>query len=621
MEFPASLAPMMPGADGAPATPIAAPAEGARLGQAAESQTGSDNPLWMQAWIGATHSAEAELTDAMGKESPGLDFAAGVFDWISLMFPVIAAPARASGATGRDAEAAPAGEVAAPETTEPQAAGPTVAPTIEPAVSLVVLPAEPVVFAPAIALPAPPAPERAELTAAAMGETVIAAPQPVNTGGDAPARAPLPASPVESMPIPARELPTAAGPPRQVPDAPLPVFTLEAELVAEGAARAPASPPPEAAPSRTPAAVSEDAEHIPTWQSVKPAAIQPRHAVLPAEAGERIESVVVAPSPRFVMARENGYRPEAASASVRPPIYDQKIWERPALERPAEVKASLYRPPAVEPSAALPRMARLASFAGPVRPTVEPAAKPAPERAVEPDAGEIPGSSETPRRPVEPSRQAVWINRPLPAFSAPLVTPAARAAVAPAAENIPAPHPELPPVERPPETELPENAFPPEPTGGGTRGAVRVPAVRAEAAEQPRGAEPLVDMASVRSSRGSSEVQLLLRPEALGRVAVRLVERAGQLEVAVRSDNQPLRALLTDSLPSLIHGLHERGWEVSRPEYAGREASSWWLAQDQGSRRQQEQPRRDEAERRRAARAGSTEPVFFFGDLNLEDRC
>jgi len=121
-------------------------------------------------------------------------------------------------------------------------------------------------------------------------------------------------------------------------------------------------------------------------------------------------------------------------------------------------------------------------------------------------------------------------------------------------------------------------------------------------------AEGLVEMAALRTTPRSSELQLLVHPEHLGRVALRLVERSGVVEVAVRSDSQHLRALLSDGLPALVENLSEKGWDVARAQRSEEGPLGWWSGQQQEQRQSERQQHQEQA--RRQARSGQPDVVF-----------
>jgi len=140
-----------------------------------------------------------------------------------------------------------------------------------------------------------------------------------------------------------------------------------------------------------------------------------------------------------------------------------------------------------------------------------------------------------------------------------------------------------PPPVRPPDPGLGARSSPVDPT----------PAAAAERVDR---VERLVEMGQLRSSGGSSRVELLVHPDSFGRVAVRLLERGGLIEVAVRSDSPRLQALLGEGLPSLVAGLEDRAWQVRGLEQGEGAMPDWFAGREQG--RQGSQDRRGSPERR-----------------------
>ncbi len=130
---------------------------------------------------------------------------------------------------------------------------------------------------------------------------------------------------------------------------------------------------------------------------------------------------------------------------------------------------------------------------------------------------------------------------------------------------------------------------------------------------QPQEFEPAIEKATLRPATGGSELQLLLRPEHLGRVAVRLIERGGLVEVAVRTDNHALKNLLAETLPSLVDGMHRQGFQISRVAPGeGDSPLGWWTAEEQAGR-----GGRERHPQRRPARPGQPAQAFALeGDLS-----
>lgn len=224
-----------------------------------------------------------------------------------------------------------------------------------------------------------------------------------------------------------------------------------------------------------------------------------------------------------------------------------------------------------------------------------PAKEPAPRRL--PPASAHP--AETPRSS-EPSA------RPLPAVAwGPEAPGPSRGASA--HPLSPAPEPaiqERPGVLKPART-LSEEAStapdpPPRPAPAGQSGpALEEP--EPKSAPQLHGLERAIERAAWRQSGAASEVNLWMRPEHLGKVAVRLVERAGAVEVAVRAESPAARGWLAEWLPTLVEGLRERGFEVQPAVRDGGVALDWWAQERRGGGQGQ-----DSGRKRRGGRAGSS---------------
>jgi hypothetical protein len=101
------------------------------------------------------------------------------------------------------------------------------------------------------------------------------------------------------------------------------------------------------------------------------------------------------------------------------------------------------------------------------------------------------------------------------------------------------------------------------------------------------------------------QLDLLLRDDRVGRVSLRLTERAGLVEAMLRADSARGREMLVESLPSLLQALARRGLEPSLAGSNDGQASSGGEAFEQPggrsrnprhpqSRPQPESPRREE---------------------------
>jgi flagellar hook-length control protein FliK len=120
------------------------------------------------------------------------------------------------------------------------------------------------------------------------------------------------------------------------------------------------------------------------------------------------------------------------------------------------------------------------------------------------------------------------------------------------------------------------------------------------------GLERAIERAELRQTPQTSELNLWMRPEHLGKVAVRLIERAGVVEIAVRAETSLARSWLAEGLPGLFDRLHERDFET-RPALRGAEAGLDGRSQDHADGRRQ-QARDGQKWRDREAALFSLEP-------------
>ena len=129
-----------------------------------------------------------------------------------------------------------------------------------------------------------------------------------------------------------------------------------------------------------------------------------------------------------------------------------------------------------------------------------------------------------------------------------LAAPETRAANAPRpAENAvtPAPRPETVSQPRAIAPELPDAQATGKPSADSTRAIER-----------------FVEMASLQKKLGANRMNVLLHDERLGRIVVRLTERAGLVDAMVRADSTRAREVIAEHLPSLIESLGRRGLQA-----------------------------------------------------------
>ena len=78
----------------------------------------------------------------------------------------------------------------------------------------------------------------------------------------------------------------------------------------------------------------------------------------------------------------------------------------------------------------------------------------------------------------------------------------------------------------------------------------------------------------------------------LGRVSVRIVERAGQINAVLRSDNPRTAQVLAENATSLLESLGERGLTADNRQASGAAAYDSQQRQEQRRQREQQQGRR-----------------------------
>jgi flagellar hook-length control protein FliK len=94
-----------------------------------------------------------------------------------------------------------------------------------------------------------------------------------------------------------------------------------------------------------------------------------------------------------------------------------------------------------------------------------------------------------------------------------------------------------------------------------------------------------VRAATLANASGAQRLQVLLQDDQLGRISLRLVDRAGLIQAVVRTDGARAAQLINESLPVLIESLAQRGLPASW-------MSSQGQSQEQPADPRQGQPRR-----------------------------
>ncbi|HYM10969.1 MAG TPA: flagellar hook-length control protein FliK [Bryobacterales bacterium] len=321
---------------------------------------------------------------------------------------------------------------------------------------------------------------------------------------------------------------------------------MQALTAAEGSTEGPQEGPPTAVP--------------PPGESSPPAAL----AVFHLDAWLRSAAPPSGATPAAVTLRENFVLP--ASHLVATAIAATEgagAAPAPALNAVggAEAGGTAASTPAKTSGAA--GVATSAASAGPPAPAVAP-----------PSAGSGPGLNSDPNAQQKKDGSTPAAARPAASPApAPEPLPAPEAAHQRETAVALAPPPDKPPADPTASPSVSPNASAPGPVSpahpeiaGAPPAGPAAPPPAAASAEAPAAQ---VAKASLRTTADGSQVEIVLRPDPLSRVTVRLVERSGQVQIDVRSSSQPLKSLLAESLPTLLDGMRQRGWDIAAGSGAG----------------------------------------------------
>jgi hypothetical protein len=87
-----------------------------------------------------------------------------------------------------------------------------------------------------------------------------------------------------------------------------------------------------------------------------------------------------------------------------------------------------------------------------------------------------------------------------------------------------------------------------------------------------------VRAASIEAGSTVQRINVLMQDDRLGRIALRMVDRAGLIHAVVRTDSTQAADVITDSLPALLASLSQKGlpasWTPSQGEGQGRQADA-----------------------------------------------
>ncbi len=136
-----------------------------------------------------------------------------------------------------------------------------------------------------------------------------------------------------------------------------------------------------------------------------------------------------------------------------------------------------------------------------------------------------------------------------------------------------------------------------EPAAAPQRGA------RAQPAELPRSVEKVIEAAQIERRAGLTRMNIVVKDPGIGRVAIRMVERAGTVDTMIRADTSATAQRISDQIPLLLESLSEKGMQAHG-------ASAGNLSQEQERSNSERQQQRDQQGRRQQQRRGQNQPQF-----------
>jgi flagellar hook-length control protein FliK len=289
-------------------------------------------------------------------------------------------------------------------------------------------------------------------------------------------------------------------------------------------------------------------------------------ALVPAAPQETVAPTAAAP-----VAAPAG-APASAPVAIAPPVETAIPAGAPAAA--AEEKPIVGAPaaPPAHVAAAAPAQTVLAGSPAPVAPQLVAA-----QRTATPTAAPRPGNAQPDTRKDEqqpaPPRQATPTALPAPGSAVPVpdaapasapaappapVTPVHAAAAAPAAPTVPVAQS----VAATPDASTAPVA-PPAPAQPPAAPATPAPAPQVQQPQQP---VPLADLARaaqtairVTAANGDASATIVLHPQELGTVSIRLHYASGGLTASVRADTPQAAQALQQSAPELRRALHDQG--------------------------------------------------------------
>lgn len=127
--------------------------------------------------------------------------------------------------------------------------------------------------------------------------------------------------------------------------------------------------------------------------------------------------------------------------------------------------------------------------------------------------------------------------------------------------------------------------------------------VRTQPADLPRSVEKIIEAAQVERRSGLTRMNIVIKDQSIGRVAIRMVERAGTVDTMIRANTPVTAQRISDQIPLLLESLSEKGMQAHS-------AAGGNLFDEQESAGSQRQPQRDQQGRRQQHGRHQNQPQF-----------
>lgn len=127
--------------------------------------------------------------------------------------------------------------------------------------------------------------------------------------------------------------------------------------------------------------------------------------------------------------------------------------------------------------------------------------------------------------------------------------------------------------------------------------------VRTQPTELPRAVEKIIEAAQVERRSGLTRMNIVIQDQSIGRVAIRMVERAGTVDTMIRANTPVTAQRISDQIPLLLESLSEKGMQTHS-------AAGGNLFDEQEGAGSQRQQQRDQQGRRQPHRRDQDQPQF-----------